>query len=77
MSVLVWASLSADGFFPRQNEIRTKIREFTRKPGFPRHVYLMEVSCHRSNLGLKELIDKVKEVVDRYVCVRMSLHGAQ
>lgn len=58
------ASLSADGFFPRQNEIRTKIRKFTCKPGFPRHVHLMEVSCHRGNLGLKELIDKIKEVVD-------------
>ena len=65
LGVIVCASLSADGFFPRQNEMRAKIRQFTRKPGFPLHVYLMEVSCRRVNLGLKELIDKIKEVVDR------------
>ena len=64
--------VSEDGFWPRQQEIRKKIREFTKKPGFPHKVHLQEVSCVQGKVEVRDFIDKLKDVIDRLAV--LSVH---
>ena len=64
--------VSEDGFWPRQQEIRKKIREFTKKPGFPHKVHLQEVSCVQGKVEVRDFIDKLKDVIDRLAARRTA-----
>ena len=48
----------------RKREIRTKIMEMLRKPGFPSDVCFADISCFNEKL-ISGLRRKIKEVIDR------------
>jgi leucine-rich repeat kinase 2 len=55
----------SSGYWPRHQEMRSKIKEFVKKPGFPHRIHFHEVSCVQDRSGVKEFITTLKDTIDR------------
>lgn len=63
-------SLSQEDVDKKRIQMRTKIKDMLRNPGFPNDVSFTELDCYNEK-QINEVKSKVKALIDRYVLIDM------